>query len=356
MAEITEKLIATPDTGQAREETETLLAPFVDWVRTELVWYAGSFTVHLMALSLLLLLGPIVSRGGTDDAPNFQSKAIAEEPALEPHEHLPSIIPSGDDFPPPDTEQPPIRDVPLPQENTVEIKVSKPGTPGGGTPYGRERETGIGVGIGTLPIGPGPKMPGRPGISNPGLGTGTQPGNGGKDFGPRGNPDDHVPAKKIIPAVKAALAWLVNHQQLSEGNWSLQNYTQRCYGRPCSGQGMRDGRRGRDGDGRLAVPGRGADAQDAGALPRDRRAAIAWLMRAPAARRQPGQGRGADDVLPRPGDDRTVRGLRLDAATASRPGRAAGRQFHRRRPKQPTTAAGATTRAIRATLRWSAGN
>ena len=41
---------------------ETLSERFMDWVRTELVWYAGSFTLHLLLISALLLLGNIAPR------------------------------------------------------------------------------------------------------------------------------------------------------------------------------------------------------------------------------------------------------------------------------------------------------
>ena len=41
---------------------ETLASRLMDWVRGELVWYAGSFTVHLLGLSLLLLMGSFATR------------------------------------------------------------------------------------------------------------------------------------------------------------------------------------------------------------------------------------------------------------------------------------------------------
>ena len=39
----------------AYEEDDSLAERIADWARTELVWYAGSFTIHLLGLSLLLL-------------------------------------------------------------------------------------------------------------------------------------------------------------------------------------------------------------------------------------------------------------------------------------------------------------
>ena len=37
-------------------------------------------------------------------------------------------------------------------------------------------------------------------------------------------------------AVPAALVWLANHQ-MPDGSWSLQNYTQRCIDKTCTGEG-----------------------------------------------------------------------------------------------------------------------
>ena len=33
------------------DQEDTLSERFMDWVRTELIWYAGSFTFHLLLLS-----------------------------------------------------------------------------------------------------------------------------------------------------------------------------------------------------------------------------------------------------------------------------------------------------------------
>ena len=54
MAEIANNPLPVEDEDQLPEET--LWERFMDWVRTELVWYAGSFSFHLLALSVLLLL------------------------------------------------------------------------------------------------------------------------------------------------------------------------------------------------------------------------------------------------------------------------------------------------------------
>ncbi len=54
-----------PDEEQY-EDDDSLGARFMDWVRTELVWYAGSFTFHLFGLSLLLLIPSAISDSAED--------------------------------------------------------------------------------------------------------------------------------------------------------------------------------------------------------------------------------------------------------------------------------------------------
>ncbi|MEI8373867.1 MAG: prenyltransferase/squalene oxidase repeat-containing protein [Planctomycetota bacterium] len=43
--------------------------------------------------------------------------------------------------------------------------------------------------------------------------------------------------KRTERTVTAALIWLANHQ-MSDGSWSLQNYTQRCKDKSCTGKGL----------------------------------------------------------------------------------------------------------------------
>ena len=40
------------------EDDDSLMGQIKDWVRTQAPWWATSFTVHMVALSTLLLLGP----------------------------------------------------------------------------------------------------------------------------------------------------------------------------------------------------------------------------------------------------------------------------------------------------------
>ena len=73
MAETANNPLPVEDEDQLQEET--LSERFMDWVRTELVWYAGSFSFHLLALSILLLLPNFGSHDNQGDAPVLESKA-----------------------------------------------------------------------------------------------------------------------------------------------------------------------------------------------------------------------------------------------------------------------------------------
>ena len=48
---------STPLEDRQGEYAETWSERFREWLQTEFVWYAGSFTFHLLAISALLLLG-----------------------------------------------------------------------------------------------------------------------------------------------------------------------------------------------------------------------------------------------------------------------------------------------------------
>ena len=66
------------------EEGDSFSERFMDWVRTDLVWYAGSFTAHLLAMSLLLLLGNYAAKViVVGDAPSFEESKV-EKPEADP--------------------------------------------------------------------------------------------------------------------------------------------------------------------------------------------------------------------------------------------------------------------------------
>ena len=73
MAETANNPLPLEDEDQFQEET--LWERFLDWVRTEFVWYAGSFSFHLILLSTLLLLPSFGYQDNQGDAPVLESKA-----------------------------------------------------------------------------------------------------------------------------------------------------------------------------------------------------------------------------------------------------------------------------------------
>ena len=202
----------------------------MDWVRTELVWYAGSFSFHLLALSVLLLL-PTFGGGDQYAGPVLESPP-AEVANAEPDrfEAVKGDIGEIDEVQPP----PLIVDPKLPPDGQagidVEPKDVKPNRePDRGTPFGT---SGTGSpGGGALAFGPGPKLSGV---------TSLAPGDGPGDGTGIGNYIQRIIGihKNIRNerAVNAALVWLANHQ-LSDGSWSLQHYVDRCKDKTCTGPG-----------------------------------------------------------------------------------------------------------------------
>ena len=77
MAETANNPLPVEDEDQFQDET--LAERFMDWVRTELVWYAGSFSFHLLGLSVLLLLPNFGGGSDQGDAPVLESKADEEQ-------------------------------------------------------------------------------------------------------------------------------------------------------------------------------------------------------------------------------------------------------------------------------------
>jgi hypothetical protein len=201
-------------------QVETWAAQFQDWVRAELVWYAGSFSFHLLALSLLLLLPGFGGNRDPGDVAGFESKAPEPENTEQVITDNPPVDPGVIENPDlkVDTE---IRRLP-PQ---IEGQIAKAGSlTGGGTRDGLKDATGGNL---APAFDGGPALPGMAGIfsdGRPGLGSGQRPGTKGNGLGPRRAIDIPPPAQR---AVNAALAWLARHQNY-DGSWSLANYTHQC--------------------------------------------------------------------------------------------------------------------------------
>ena len=238
MLETTHNPLPVRDEEPVRKETWWQC--FLDWVRTELVWYAGSFSFHLLGLSLLLLLPNFGGSPNQDDGPVLVSQAEEDVGKIERD--------TFDRVPPDDLNA--IQSPDLVIETT--LRPLAPGgaadkdydqspdyvPEGGGTLNGAN---GLGTpGSGALAFGHGPGVFGTIGPGT-GLGTGTNSGYGGSGMGIGGIGRGHIkPGDGGTPrsqqAVNAALVWLANHQHY-DGHWSLQHYTDRCADKSCTGTG-----------------------------------------------------------------------------------------------------------------------
>ncbi len=169
MAETANNPLPVEDEDQLQEET--LSERFMDWVRTELVWYAGSFSFHLLVLSLLLLLPNI---GGDQTARAmrpFWSRRPTKSRRRSRRNSRKSISARSKTTPPPELDVDPTLEKPAQAAQEAEYnddsKIFE--HKGGGTPNG-VKDVAAGGG-GAMAFGPGPKVTGAAGIGV-GLGTG----------------------------------------------------------------------------------------------------------------------------------------------------------------------------------------
>jgi hypothetical protein len=257
MAAVDEKLAANaPLEGDEEMLGEgTWTERFNEWVRTELVWYAGSFTLHLLALSILLLFGSYATHLADEDGVQFD--------AVKNEEKTPEVKRFEDKF-----------EIGKPEDNlepSKELNVDPNAEPmaraeqeavfydnsdhfemaGGGVPTASAETAQFGGAGGFEVIGThsgGPKIYGSGGGIGAGLGTGTNWGSGGSGFGFGGRGSGHREymaatqggTKDSERAVAAALRWLCNHQN-QDGSWSLDKYTQHCKDGTCTGHGSAHG-------------------------------------------------------------------------------------------------------------------
>ncbi len=272
MARTTKNPLQVADEGQLPEET--LMERFIDWVRTELVWYAGSFSLHLLALSALLLLPNLGGGQNQDDTTVLVSQA-QEEPQKEPTERIDPF-----EIGPPDETQPQVLDItPPPKPPTPDTQTAKNdgGIPGveAASSGGRDGVKDAGFGGGVLPLGPGPKVTG---LGNIGIGPGKGPGVGdGTLTGRIERRKQIVVPKRSERAVNAALVWLANHQ-LPDGSWSLQHYTERCTDKTCSGTGEISADAGATAMGLLPFLAAGQTHKAKGPYKEHVRKGLAWLI------------------------------------------------------------------------------
>ena len=240
MAEVASTALPLEEEEQIQEET--LGERFMDWVRTEFVWYAGSFSFHLILLSALLLIPNLRETDTPGDAPILESK-VDEADKKDPEKYDKVDIGEIEQTPPPELDVDPTLEKPA--QAAQEAEHNDDSTTfehkGGGVATGAG-DLG-GAGGGAEQFGPGPKVTGPQGLGT-GVGTGKSPGSGGdgNGFGGRGSGSRKAMVatgggtKHTERAVTAALVWLANHQ-MSDGSWSLQNYQQRCTDKTCTGAG-----------------------------------------------------------------------------------------------------------------------
>ena len=297
-------------------QKDTLSECFMDWVRRELVWYAGSFSFHLLALSALLLLPSIEGGHDPGDAVVLESKA--EEQAVRP-------LDSSQRYDIGDIEyrQPPELNVapsllPLAQaahdakfydrSSAFEYK-------GDGALNGMKTVGSGGPGASTF--GSGPRLAGAADIGR-GPGVGTKSGSGGDGFGFSGRRRGSTKAalapdgitKDTERAVVGALLWLARHQ-LDDGSWSLQDFVSRCKDNTCTGVGDVRADAGATAMGLLPFLATGETHRSNGPYKENILRGIHWLMRHQQPDGNLAKGAAAD-VFTRSGHDRPFGSLRLE--------------------------------------------
>ncbi|MGA2034782.1 MAG: prenyltransferase/squalene oxidase repeat-containing protein [Thermoguttaceae bacterium] len=257
-------------------DDERFSVRFMDWVRTELIWYAGSFTIHLLGLALLLLLGSFSTQVILGDAPSIEEVPVEQRPD-EPDPPPPQdiVIPK----PPP---EPTIDEIALlikkilPEtEPTGEYSTDIAGfeQSGGGAPLASTEPSLGGGGFPIICPGPGPKVVGPGGVG---------PGNGG-DGGSlrRRSTTHHEPGtgvtKQSERTVAGALFWLALHQ-MTDGRWSC-NHLSRCKDQTCTGPGSAQADVAATALGLLPFLAAGQTHRSKGPYRNNIQAGLAWLIR-----------------------------------------------------------------------------
>ena len=343
------------ETENVIDREDTLSERLADWMRTELIWYAASFTFHILLIASLLLLGNVAPRLAYEDSPQLElqrqqpedTKPAEEFDTKKPFEiGEPQIDPTTLDTHAL-TAEPPAVKAQEEEYNTDDPVFQHRG--GGAVGADMEHLGGAG-GINVMAWGPGAKVKGEGGFGG---------GFGGQGLGDRGT--GHRPAVLgrnggTVPGERAAggaLNWITRHQGY-EGNWSFHAYNKQCKDASCSGTGMPaptpaprpwpcSAILGPDRPTRPRAPIAGTSNRD-----------LVWLVR-----HQEPSGNLAKDcvahVLPRIGHDRTLRGVRSERRFPQRGPPRRPPSTTSWPPRTKTTTAGATTPATRAIRRWSAG-
>jgi hypothetical protein len=243
MAEAAENSVPVDEEEPLQDDS--MQARFLEWVRTELVWYAGSFTIHLLGLSMLLLIPNSVLERAGGDVPSFDEVQAEKQDSTEQKQFEKFDIGDVEEEQPKELDVDPTLEKPGHEAQTEEYNDDNAvfEHKGGGTPTGSKDMVGAG-GFNVIAYGTGPKVTGAGGIGV-GLGTGKNWGSGGDGVGFGGRGSGHRKAmlaraggnKHTERAVTGALVWLANHQ-MPDGSWNLQRYTTKCRDNTCTGQGQ----------------------------------------------------------------------------------------------------------------------
>ncbi|MGO8690707.1 MAG: prenyltransferase/squalene oxidase repeat-containing protein [Thermoguttaceae bacterium] len=268
------------------DQEDTLSERFMDWIRTELVWYAGSFTFHLLLISSIMLFGSpppkIVQTDGTtfegdaekppeqkaDTDPVVQEKFDIGETPEDPTELNTDTLTTGQ--------------VEQQEEYNDDSEVFE--HKGGGTP-GVAKDAAGGSGFNVMAWGAGVKVTGKGGVGT-GVGTGTSSGSGGNGTGFGGRGSGHRAAmlgryggtKLSERAVAGALHWLMRHQ-CYEGNWSFDKYNAQCKDATCTGGGSATADAGATGMALLCFLGAGQTHKTRGPYRMNIEKGLVWLVR-----------------------------------------------------------------------------
>jgi hypothetical protein len=274
-----------PAEGEAQFQEETLSERFMDWVRTELVWYAGSFTIHLLGLSLLLLL-TFSKNEDLGDAVVFKPAVPDEVEKKEPEKFEKFDLGKIEETPPPQLDvDPTLEKLKVDAQDEKNFDNNPIFSDRGGGKQGGAADA-PGAGAGSLAFGGGPKISGPQGIGV-GPGEGQTPGKGsnGSGFAGRGTGrrQQQLAAaggtKHTERAVTAALIWLANHQNYTDGSWSLERYTANCKDKTCTGQGNVNADAGATALGLLPFLAAGQTHKSKGPYKEHITKAIGWLLR-----------------------------------------------------------------------------
>ena len=180
-----------PVTNEDRFPKETLREQFMDWVRNELVWYAGSFSFHLLALSVLLLLPSF--GGGRDQDGGTVLVSKVQEVAKESEELKPgdNVLDS--------IEQPPQLTIEDPVRQGIPEAAYKTGIPDSVNSLRAPRSGQAERFARTWSVTWAERGPSAPAPGWPGAG-GIGPGKGGEIAGP-GHGDRDAARRKGIPTM-----------------------------------------------------------------------------------------------------------------------------------------------------------